>query len=73
MDTRLDGSRPGVFEADRARAVAGPRALAVAPTDGFPSAHCRFGRMRPRDRQHWAYRHTDHHLRQFGLQAASIG
>jgi hypothetical protein len=33
--------------------------------DASASGH--FGAMIPRDWQRWGYRHTDHHLRQFGL------
>jgi hypothetical protein len=67
VDPRREGTKPGEFEADRARAIAGLKALAVAPPDGFPAAHRVFGRMTPRDWQYWGYRHTDHHLRQFGV------
>jgi hypothetical protein len=31
------------------------------------SSHGAFGPMTPADWHRWAYRHTDHHLRQFGL------
>ncbi len=67
VDPHLDGTRPGEFEADRARAIAGLRAIAAAAPEAFPAAHGRFGAMRPKDWRHWAYRHTDHHLRQFGV------
>lgn len=67
VDPRLDGSRPGEFEADRARAISGLRALAAAAPEALPLSHGRFGQMTPRDWRRWAYRHTDHHLRQFGL------
>jgi hypothetical protein len=67
VDPRLDGTRPADFEADRSRAIAGLRALAAASPADFPSGHLHFGPMTPRDWQRWAYRHTDHHLRQFGL------
>jgi hypothetical protein len=33
----------------------------------LPAGHGRFGTMTTRDWHRWAYRHTDHHLRQFGL------
>jgi len=67
VDPRLDGSRPGEFEADRARAIQGLQALASAAPDALPRGHGRFGHMVPRDWHRWAYRHIDHHLRQFGL------
>jgi hypothetical protein len=67
VDPRRGGSRPGEFERDRDRAIAGLRALAQAPASALPSSHGHFGRMSERDWKRWAYRHTDHHLRQFGL------
>jgi hypothetical protein len=67
VDPRRGGSRPGVFQQDRERAIAGLRALAAAPPTALPGSHGHFGGMKPRDWQRWGYRHTDHHLRQFGL------
>lgn len=67
VDPRRGGSRPGEFERDRDRAIAGLRALAQAPASALPSSHGHFGPMSERDWKRWAYRHTDHHLRQFGL------
>jgi hypothetical protein len=67
INPRVAGSKPGDFEKDRDRAVEGLRALASAPATAFPSTHAFFGAMTARDWQRWAYRHTDHHLRQFGL------
>lgn len=67
VDPRREGTKPGEFEADRARAIAGLQALAVAPAGAFPAAHRVFGSMTLRDWQYWGYRHTDHHLRQFGV------
>jgi hypothetical protein len=67
VDPRRDGTKPAEFERDRDRAVAGLRALAAAPAAAFPAAHRIFGAMTAADWYRWAYRHTDHHLRQFGL------
>jgi hypothetical protein len=67
VDPRRDGTKPAEFESDRDRAIAGLRALAAAPVSAFPAAHGIFGAMTARDWHCWAYRHTDHHLRQFGL------
>lgn len=39
----------------------------TAPAGDFPAAHFLFGTMTARDWYYWAWRHTDHHLRQFGL------
>lgn len=66
-DPRRSGSRPGEFERDRGRAIAGLRALAQASASALASSHRHFGSMSKRDWKRWAYRHTDHHLRQFGL------
>jgi hypothetical protein len=62
------GSRPTDFAADLARAVDGLERLGAA-SDGtrLEPAHGFFGSMSVRDWQRWAYKHTEHHLRQFGL------
>jgi hypothetical protein len=49
------------------RAIAGIDGIAAAAPDALDPAHGLFGTMSLRDWQRWAYRHTDHHLRQFGL------
>ncbi len=67
VDPHLDGTKPGDFEADRQRAVEGLRTFAAAPVSALASSHGAFGAMTLRDWHRWAYRHTDHHLRQFGL------
>ena len=62
------GSRPSDFDGDRARVVDGLERLAAAST-GVPlePAHGFFGAMSIRDWQRWAWKHTEHHLRQFGV------
>ena len=42
--------------------------VAIAAPGARPliAAHGLFGVMSRRDWQRWAYRHTNHHLRQFG-------
>lgn len=67
VDPHKGGTRPDHFERDRARALAGLRALPAAPDAAFPASHAAFGGMRAVDWRCWGYRHTDHHLRQFGL------
>jgi hypothetical protein len=67
-DPRAEGTRPSDFGADLARAIAGIQAIAAAAAPNcLEPAHGFFGTMSCRDWQRWAYRHTDHHLRQFGL------
>lgn len=67
VNPKKEGTRPGDFERDRARAVDGLRALASASPDALSTSHFRFGKMSLRDWHHWAYKHVDHHLRQFGV------
>jgi hypothetical protein len=66
VDPRIDGTRPEDFERDRERAIGSLKALAAAEPATMSPSHFRFGRMSARDWHRWAYRHVDHHLRQFG-------
>ncbi len=54
------------FGGDRERAIDLLRQLAT-PGQLLAPAHPAFGRMDRRDWLRYAYVHTDHHLRQFGL------
>jgi hypothetical protein len=66
-DPHALGTRPTAFDADRVRAVDGIDRLGAA--DGrtwLEPAHGFFGTMTLADWQRWAFKHTDHHLRQFG-------
>lgn len=65
-DPRALGTRPAGFAGDLARAVAGLNGIA-AGTGPLEPAHGYFGVMSRADWQRWAFKHTDHHLRQFGL------
>lgn len=67
IDPHVGGTRPGDFEQDRRRAIDGLRAIATATPGALPKAHGLFGAMSANDWRRWACRHTDHHLRQFGL------
>lgn len=67
VNPRVDGTRPGDFEADRQRAIEGLRTLAATPAEGYPAGHLLFGALSHADWLVWAFRHTDHHLRQFGV------
>jgi hypothetical protein len=66
VDPRAAGTRPDDFERDRARVVDGLRRIAGARPGELDPSHTRFGPMTVGDWHRWAYRHTDHHLRQFG-------
>lgn len=64
---RAEGTPPSDFQEDLARAISGLEDIVRAPHGSLEPAHGMFGRMTTSDWQRWAYRHTDHHLRQFGL------
>ena len=66
-DPRAAGTKPTDFEADRARAIDGLQGVASATGDELTPLHGFFGTMTALDWKRWAYKHTDHHLRQFGL------
>ena len=66
-DPKAAGTRPSDFEADRRRVTAALEAIAAADPAALETAHGMLGVMSLRDWQRWAYKHTDHHLRQFGL------
>jgi hypothetical protein len=58
---------PGDFETDKARLSELLRQVALGPHEGLGPVHPLFG---PLSRQEWGvavYKHTDHHLRQFGV------
>ena len=67
VDPRKEGTRPTDFEQDRARVVAGLQSLATASPAELTPVHFVFGPMSREDWHGWAWRHVDHHLRQFGL------
>jgi hypothetical protein len=67
VDPHVGGTKAGDFAADRERAIAGLRAVAAAPASSLAASHGAFGSMTIHDWHRWAYRHTDHHLRQFGV------
>ena len=66
-DPKVGGTQPSVFAQDLLRAVAGLETIASAKPDTLEPVHGFFGTMSVADWQRWAYKHTDHHLRQFGL------
>ena len=66
-DPRADGTRPSEFERDLKRAIAGIEGIAAADHKTLEPAHGFFGTMSLIDWQRWTYKHSDHHLRQFGV------
>ena len=67
LDPKAGGSQPSAFADDLARAVTGLEGVAAAEPNSLEPAHGLFGTMSVADWQRWAYKHTDHHLRQFSL------
>jgi hypothetical protein len=64
---RLKGTRPSQFAEDLQRAIGGLERIAAAGPSGVDPAHVVFGLMSLQDWHRWTFKHTDHHLRQFGL------
>jgi hypothetical protein len=67
QNPRINGTRPSDFNADKLRVVATLDGLATADPERLEPAHGFFGVMSLADWQRWAFKHIDHHLRQFGL------
>lgn len=67
FDQNVGGTPPTDFRADMAGLLASMDKFIATPRPFQFRPHPMFGRMSERDWMHWAYRHTDHHLRQFGL------
>jgi hypothetical protein len=65
-DPRAEGTRPTVFAKDLARVIDGVERIGAAAPGSLIPTHGLFGIMSLHDWQRWAYRHIDHHLRQFG-------
>lgn len=56
---------PAQFEALRERVVAGLEAMARWEVDARTPPHPAFGRLTTWEWQRWAWKHADHHLKQF--------
>jgi hypothetical protein len=67
LNPKAGGTQPSVFAQDLVRAIAGLEGIAKAEPDALEPVHGFFGSMSVADWQRWAYKHTDHHLRQFGV------
>ncbi len=59
-------SEPGDFERERQRVIASLEGLATSSGEALAPGHPLFGKLSLADWQRWAYKHVDHHLRQFG-------
>lgn len=55
------------FSTDQRRAVTTLAEVSAADASSFATPHPIFGRLTPSEWHRWAFLHTDHHLRQFGL------
>lgn len=67
MDQQQDGRKPEGFEADLARVIDDVDRLGTLPLDYECLYHPFFGKMSAREWGLIGYKHTDHHLRQFGV------
>jgi len=67
VDQNVGGSLPGDFQHDRTELVALIRRFTAADRSFTWGSHPFFGPLREQEWLRWAYLHTDHHLRQFGL------
>jgi hypothetical protein len=62
-----DGRRPQDFEADRQLVVEAISKLGTIAADQDCQSHPFFGKLTPKEWGVLAYKHTDHHLKQFGV------
>ena len=67
MDQEFGGTKPGDFAADLAELETLLETVTSPASDYDWPVHPIFGRMSQAAWLRWAYRHVDHHLRQFGL------
>ena len=65
LNQQREGTPPGDFARDVAALKALVEAFAATGGKGL-HPHIAFGALSPREWGRWAWRHTDHHLRQFG-------
>jgi len=67
VDQDFGGTRPEEFTRDMSELGALIERVAATPRDFTWASHPLFGPLTEREWLHWAWRHPDHHLRQFGL------
>jgi hypothetical protein len=65
VDPKAAGTKPVEFERDRGAVIEHLRRFALPDTRC--GRHPAFGALTRDEWLVWAYRHVDHHLRQFGL------
>jgi hypothetical protein len=61
------GTTPVDFERDRAELLAYIARFGASTPEARASTHPFLGTMTTEEWGHWAYRHLNHHLRQFGV------
>jgi hypothetical protein len=66
VDQEGNGTKPIEFARDRAELRSLIERFTASPRDFTFHPHPVFGALSEREWMHWAFRHTDHHLRQFG-------
>ena len=66
VDQEIGGTKPVEFGRDRHQ-LEGLIEQFAARSGNDLQPHPMFGRMTTTEWQHWGWRHTDHHLRQFGV------
>ena len=66
VDQEIGGTRPVEFTQDRRQLEALIEEFASRSGDSL-QPHPMFGRLTTREWHRWGWRHTDHHLRQFGV------
>jgi hypothetical protein len=67
LDQEADGTRPVTFEADRDELLRLIERVRQVPRERTPPQHPMFGLLSWDQWKILAYRHCDHHLRQFGV------
>jgi hypothetical protein len=67
VDQEKQGTRPIEFAHDKQELRALIDRFTATPRDFQFHPHPTFGPLTEREWMHWGFRHTDHHLRQFGL------
>ena len=67
MNQQENGRKPLEFNSDRDMVIAAINKIAEMPFDQDCKYHPFFGRMSAKEWAIIAYKHTDHHLKQFGV------